>query len=118
LCYRPSTLQIQDERIPLAADSEGVLYVAGTRTPLECIIEMFEDGASAEEIAAEYDALNLDVVYAVITYLLRHPQEVRAYLERRQRSADVGLKTARANFPESLRAKLLSAWRTRECGDG
>ena len=48
----------------------GVLHVSGTRVTLDCVIEMFDQGASPEEIAYEYDSLKLDDVYANIAHEL------------------------------------------------
>ena len=43
-------LQIPDQKVPLTADPEGVLYVSGTGVDLHSVVGMFEEGASAEEI--------------------------------------------------------------------
>jgi hypothetical protein len=47
---------------------------------LDCLVELFDQGASPEEIAAEYDSVALADVYAVLTYYLRHQDDVKAYL--------------------------------------
>ncbi len=111
-------LQVDNERIPLSADEKGVIFISGTRVPLECVVELFDQGASAEEIAHEYDSLKLDDVYAVITYYLRHTQEVKAYLGEQHRKSEAARSTADARFPDPLRVKLLRARRERDAGDG
>jgi uncharacterized protein (DUF433 family) len=69
-------LQVSDEKIPLHLDASGVVYVGDTRVTLDCLIELFDQGASPETIAEEYDA----VAVADLTYYLRHEIEVKAYL--------------------------------------
>ena len=46
-------LQVENEKTPLHADENGVLHVSGTRVTLDCVVEMFDQGASPEEIAHE-----------------------------------------------------------------
>lgn len=64
------------ERVPIHTDPEGVVRVAGTRVTLDTIVEAFEAGATAEEIAQQYSSVPLVDVYSVITYYLRHKPEV------------------------------------------
>src|SRR3970282_1036167 len=81
-------LTIAHEIIPLQADSDGVVRVAGTRVTLETVITAFSEGATAEEIAQQYPSLNLADIYAVIGYYLRHSEEVTVYLQQRKVQAD------------------------------
>jgi uncharacterized protein (DUF433 family) len=110
-------LKVHDEKIPLSTDEDGVVRVAGTRVTLGCVVEMFDDGASPEQIADEYDALELDDVYAVITYYLRHQQEVQRLLLMEQKEAALAHKRVPKRFPKKLRDKLLKAKRERTAGD-
>jgi hypothetical protein len=48
---------------------------------LESVISLFEQGASAEEIALRYDVLDLHDIYATLSYFLGHRQETQEYLE-------------------------------------
>jgi uncharacterized protein (DUF433 family) len=107
-------LQIRDEKVPLSTDRSGVSYVAGTRVTFDCVVEMFEDGASPEEIVEQYDALQLADVYAVITYLLRNRDEVSAYLSRQGAGSEARRQAIDKEFPQTLRAKLLTARRARK----
>jgi len=43
------TLNIQTDAPPLRVTKDGVVYVGQTRVPLETVIYMFREGASAEE---------------------------------------------------------------------
>jgi hypothetical protein len=51
------------------------------------VVEQYENGMAPEEMVRAYDSLVLSEVYAVIAYYLRHHDEVRAYLKRRQEEA-------------------------------
>ena len=62
----------QTERVPLTADSDGVIRVAGTRVTLDTVAEAFQQGATAEEIVQQYPSLSLADVYSVFGYLLRN----------------------------------------------
>jgi uncharacterized protein (DUF433 family) len=81
------TLTIASEPIPMAADNNGVVRVGGTRVTLDTVVGAFVDGCSAEEIVLQYPALRLADVYAVVSYYLRHKQEVDAYLGLRNKEA-------------------------------
>jgi len=61
-------LQVSDEKIPLRHDKSGNVFVGETRVMLDCLVEMFDLGASPEEIAAEYDSVALPDVYAVLRH--------------------------------------------------
>ena len=94
---------------PIALDRDGVLRVAGTRVTVDTIVEAFEEGASAEEIASQYPAVSLPDVYSVIAYYLQHRAEIDAYLTGRQAAAAEAHGAARsATAGTSLREVLLS----------
>jgi uncharacterized protein (DUF433 family) len=96
--------------VPLRTDEHGAMYVGDSRVLLDVVIQEFEDGASAEGIAHAYPTLQLADVYAVITYYLRHPEEVKSYLLARGKAADQLRRKIEAEHPgrEDLRAKLLA----------
>ena len=98
----------QPQPLPLAADAEGVVRVAGTRVTLDTVAAAFERGATAEEIAQQYPALALADVYAVLGYLLRHPAQVAAYLDQRTaQGSAVRQQNERRFDPQGVRARLL-----------
>ena len=72
------------ELIPLEADSQGVLRVAGTHVTLDTVVEMYRAGSTAERISRHHPPLQLADVYAVLTYYLRHQAEVETYIQRRR----------------------------------
>ena len=96
------------EPVPLRTDEQGVIRIGKTRVRLDTVVSAFETGASAEEIAEDYP-LQLDDVYAVITYYLRHREEVREYLHRRQQEAEAVRRENEARFDHrGLRERLLA----------
>jgi len=102
-------LTIDHEIIPLQADSDGVVRVAGTRVTLETVITAFSEGATAEEIAQQYPSLNLADIYAVIGYYLRHSEEVTDYLQQRKVQADAARKRNELRYdPHGVRNRLMS----------
>ena len=80
-------LGLEREAPPLSQDADGVIRVGGTRVTLESVIALFEQGASAEEIALRFDVLSLHDIYATLGYYLGHRQEAQAYLDRARRSS-------------------------------
>ena len=97
------------ERVPIHIDAQGVVRVAGTRVTLETIVDAFETGATAEEIAQQYPTVPLVDVYSVITYYLRHKPDVDAYRAERDALARHVLGEAEQRFPSTgLRERLLA----------
>ncbi len=96
------------ETIPLTTGDDSVIRVAGTRVTLDTVVDAFNSGATAEEIAQDFSVLELADIYAVIAYYLRHRSEVEAYLERRaeQRQAVRQENEARFDYRD-LRQRLL-----------
>ena len=78
-------LEIKAELPPLQADADGVIHVGNSRITLDVIVEAFEQGLAADEIATEFDALERADVYSAIAFYLRHKPKVLSYLEGRRR---------------------------------
>jgi uncharacterized protein (DUF433 family) len=96
------------EPVPLATDATGTVRVAGSRVTLDTVVAAFNSGATPEQIAQDYP-LRLDDIYAVITYYLRHTDEVRKYLEKRKEQAVAARHEASRRYDQSgLRDQLLS----------
>lgn len=101
-------LNVEAEAIPLKSDADGVLRVGGTRVSLDSVVAAFELGSTPEQIVQSYDALELDDVYAVITYYLRHREAVNQYLEGRRAKRDSVRQELQAKFSTAgLRERLL-----------
>jgi uncharacterized protein (DUF433 family) len=97
------------ERVPLIADQGGVVRISGTRVPLEVIVDAFNQGDSAEEIAAAYSSLPLPDVYAILTYYLRHRDAVDQYVKARRQEADALRERLKAEFgTQGIRERLLA----------
>ncbi len=102
------TPALAHEPIPLHLDADRVLRVGGTRIPLETVVGLFEQGETPEEITQNFPVLRLDDVYAVVTYYLRHREEIAEYLGRRSAEAQARRNEVEAR-PEAnhLRNRLL-----------
>lgn len=74
--------------LPLRTDEHGVRRVGQTRVMLDSVVAAFQEGATAEEIVYQYSTLDLADVYAVLSYVLRHQEEVEHYLQQRRARAD------------------------------
>ena len=101
------TLAATPEPVPLAEDAHGTVRIGGTRVTLETVVAAFDRGESAEEIREQYPALSLGDIYAVLTYLVRHPRDVAEYIAAtEQQAAEVRARLDAAGTNEGLRARL------------
>jgi uncharacterized protein (DUF433 family) len=102
-------LAVDAEPLPLTADQDGVLRIAGTRVTLATVVGAFNAGATPEDIVLRYESLRLGEVYLVLGYYLRHRGEVDAYLAERQLRVVQNQAAAEARLPWSdVRARLLA----------
>jgi len=103
------TLTIVAEPPPLFTDADGVIRVGNTRVTLDTVVSAFEEGATAEEIVYQYPTLNLADVYAVLGYYLQRQDEVKTYLQRRHRQAQIVRESNEARYdPQGIRERLLA----------
>lgn len=97
------------ETLPLTADADGVLRIAGTRVTMDTVVAAFHEGATAEEIAQQYPTVTLGDIYATIGYYLRHRSQVDQYLSQRQEQARRVRQENEARFdPAGVRERLLA----------
>jgi uncharacterized protein (DUF433 family) len=68
-------------------DEDGAIRVGNSRVTLDILIEDFEAGATADEIASNYDTLMRAEVYSALAFYLNHTPEVKAYLQERELQA-------------------------------
>ena len=95
--------------VPLRVDEGDVIRVGNTRVTLQAVIADFHRGASPEEIAHHFSALNLSEVYLVIGYYLQNRAEVDAYVQRQRQLADEARRAYEADYPnDPLRERLLA----------
>ena len=104
LTLEPSTT------VPLRTDADNTIRIGQTRVPLETLMHSWNSGSSPEEIVEAFPALHLDDVYAVIAYVLRHPDQIKTYLEESKEAEKVALENLKTWFPpsEHLRNKVLA----------
>lgn len=60
----------------------GEPTIAGTRTPVRAIVEIWRQGVSAEEIPTRLPHLSLAQVFDALSYFSDHQAEIQDYLER------------------------------------
>ncbi len=79
---------VKTDAPPIREDASGALRVGDSRVLLELVIRAFQDGATPETIVLRYDTLALEDVYAIITYYLRHRDDIEQYLAQREQQAE------------------------------
>jgi len=103
------SLVLENQPLPLQVDADGVIRVADTRVTLETVIAAFAKGATAEQIAHDYPVVPLVDIYAVITFYLRQPEAVDAYLAEQRRTGQHLRRQMEARFdPHGIRDRLLA----------
>ena len=107
-------LPLHADRPPLRVDEGGAVRVGNSRVSLDLIVEQYENGMTPEDMVRAYDTLVLADVYAIIGYYLRHRDEVRAYLTRREEEADALRGAIEAERPRVSRDELIARRSGRE----
>ena len=101
-------LQIRPQKIPPSPNEHGVLRVAGTRVSLDSVVNAFDNGETAEEIAQNFPTLDLKDIYAVIAYYLDNRDEVTQYLSEQHQQAQALQQQVEAQFPTNhLRERIM-----------
>jgi uncharacterized protein (DUF433 family) len=72
-------MQLEDYFDFLSPDD---IRIKGHRIGIDDVIRYYLDGYSPEEIQTELPSLNLEKIYATITYYLQHRVEMNAYMWR------------------------------------
>ncbi len=102
---------------PLRVDAGGAVRIGKSRVGLDVVVEQYENGMTPEDLVRAYDTLDLADVHAAIAYYLRHRDEVRAYLKRREAEADAVRAKIEAEHPRISREELLARRNARERAD-
>ncbi len=110
-------LPMHAEHPPFRVDEGGAIRVGKSRISLDLLVEQYENGMVPEDMARAYDTLDLADAYAVIAYYLRHRDEVRAYLNRRQEEAEALRARVESERPRISREELLARRNAREKAD-
>ncbi len=71
-------LAIKSDPVPLRMHPSGTIYIGDTRVMLELVVLAYLNGFTAEEIADDYDTLDLGDIHTVLGYYLHHKDEVHA----------------------------------------
>ncbi len=110
------TISFEPIPVPLREDEQGAIRIGNTRVLLDLVIHEFRNGATPEGIVESYDALALPDVYAILSYYLRHPDPIDAYLRRRELEAqEVQMKIEASQPPRpNLRAVLMARAKAKE----
>ena len=110
-------LALAPEAPPLEQLPDGTVRVAGTRVTLDIFMDAYRLGASAAELAEQFDTLTPADVHGTLAYVLRHPAEVEAYLVRREAEAEAikAVILARQG-PQPSREELLARWHAKRDG--
>jgi uncharacterized protein (DUF433 family) len=106
-------LALEREAPPLHQDARGVIRVGQTRVTFESVIGLFDEGATAEEIALRFEALDLHDVYATLGYYLGHRQQMQTYLDRQRQRSLAGRREAESRSPTAQIRERLDRQRTR-----
>src|SRR5262249_16541135 len=109
-----AVLPLHADRIPLRVDEGGVVRVGHSRISLDLVVEQYENGMTPEDMVRAYDTLQLADVHAVIAYYLRHRDEVRAYLKRREEEANTLRGKIEAERSRVAREELIARRRAKE----
>ena len=72
---------------PLRWDEAGGIRIGQSRVTIDSLLASYHMGSTPEEIAVQYPVLQLEDIYATITYYLTHRQQVDKYLEQRRQKA-------------------------------
>ncbi len=102
-----------NQALPLRLTEDGTIRVAATRVSLDSVVHHYKLGASAEQIAQKFPALDLADVYAAIAYYLNHREAVEEYLQQQEAGGDqiqneVESDPQYQNTSSELRARLLA----------
>ena len=67
----------------LLLDESGTIRVGRSRVTFDLVVEEYQNGATPEDVAARYSALQLPEVYSAITWYLHERETAEAYLAER-----------------------------------
>lgn len=117
MIHSANELPLHAQPPPLRVDDGGAVRVGKSRVSLDLVVEQYENGMTPDDLVRAYDTLDLADVYAVIAYYLRHREQVRAYLKRREEEAKALQAEIETEHPRVSREELLARRSAREKAD-
>jgi uncharacterized protein (DUF433 family) len=117
LTVEPPTDAIDHNAATLRMNEGGAIRVGKSRISLDLVVEQYENGMTPEDMVRAYDTLAVADVYDVIAYYLRHRDEVRSYLKRRQQQADALRAKIESERPRVSKVELVARRSAREKAD-
>ncbi len=77
-------MRTTDHRYIVSDDEilSGEPIIAGTRTPVRAIVELWRQGIAPEEIPARLPHLTLAQVFDALSYFADHQDEIQRHIER------------------------------------
>lgn len=97
------------EQVPLRLDETGTLRVGDTRVLIDLVVSAHNAGETPQDIVDSFNTLHLADVHAVISYYLRHRDEVDAYIaEREARGEELRRAWEMIHGPGPTREELLA----------
>lgn len=85
------------QTLPLRLTEDGTIRIADSRVSLDSVVHHYKLGATAEQIAQKFPALDLADVYAAITYYLNHEETIEEYLRQQEAKGDEVQKEVESN---------------------
>src|SRR5438477_11331896 len=76
------------QAMPLRSTEDGTIRIANSRVTLDSVVHHYKLGASAEQIAQKFPALDLADIYAAISYYLNHEEIIEEYLQQQEAEGD------------------------------
>ena len=103
------------EPVPFYVMENGAARINGSRVALEGVIIMYNQGHSAEEIHESLPTAGLAEIHGAISYYLRHPAEVNAYLGEIERKSEELRRKAESDprYQETI-ARIKARWAERQ----
>jgi uncharacterized protein (DUF433 family) len=109
---------VQVPAVTLRRDDHGVMRVGETRVRLDTVLTAWKQGDSPEQIAENFDALDLAEIYGVISYYLSNRAETDKYLIQNREAGERLRAENQARFPSAgVRERLLARQEAKRAKD-
>src|SRR2546426_8584334 len=76
------------QTLPLRLTEDGTIRIGDSRVSLDSVVHHYKLGASAEQIAQKFPAVDLADVYATISYYLNNEEATEEYLRQQEARGD------------------------------